>query len=425
MPIEIVILITLSCVCALGILWNLRQLAQIQQASAVQVVKTEQWQQQVQQPVQQILETLRLTENETKLQQAALQEAILKQVHDGQLKVMQMTQDQLLKGMSEIRQQITNTLQQNTQFIGQRVDKLTQQTDLRLKEINKQVEKRLTEGLEKTTATFTNIIKRLTIIDEAQKKITELSSNVVSLQAILDDKRSRGTFGEVQLNTLIRNMIPANHYAFQHTLSNNKRVDCILFLPDPSGNIPIDSKFPLESYRKIQDKSLGDSDHRTAEQTFRQDIRKHIHDISSKYILPGETADGAVMFIPAEAVFAEIHANFPELVDLAHRHKVWMVSPTTLMAVLTTARAVLKDEATREQVHVIQEHLHHLAKDFSRFEKRMDNLSKHINQASEDVSAVHTSAKKITSRFTKIEQVQLQTDDAPALAALTDDTVTT
>ena len=285
----------------------------------------------------------------------------------------------------------------------------------RLSDISGQVEQRLNKGFEKTTETFTDVVKRLALIDEAQKRITELSSNVVSLQEVLTDKRSRGAFGEVQMAGLISNIMPEGSYALQHTLSNSTRVDCMMFLPEPSGHIAIDSKFPLDSFQKMMDNEATDIDRVKAEKQFRLDIKKHIKDISEKYIIEGETADGAIMFIPAEAVFAEIHAHQPKLVDEAQRARVWMVSPTTLMAILTTARAVLKDSATRKQVHVIQEHLINLSKDFDRFRKRMDNLSKHIQQANKDVEEVNVSATKISSRFEKIEKVEIKQEDAELL----------
>ena len=253
-------------------------------------------------------------------------------------------------------------------------------------------------------------MKRLTIIDQAQQKITELSSNVVGLQDILNDKRSRGAFGEIQLNSLIRNVIPDGHFSLQHTLSNGKRVDCLLFLPDPTGNIAIDAKFPLESFKQLQASNRSSQQQHTLEQQFRNDIKKHIQDIASKYIISEETSDGAMMFIPAESVFAEIHAHYPEIIELAQKSRVWLVSPTTMMAVLTTARAVLKDAATRKQVHIIQQHLNALGTDFSRFQARMDNLARHINQAQQDVEQVHVSSKKISSRFNKIEQVELSSE---------------
>jgi DNA recombination protein RmuC len=285
----------------------------------------------------------------------------------------------------------------------------------RLNDISGQVEHRLNKGFEKTTETFTDVVKRLALIDEAQKRITELSSNVVSLQEVLTDKRSRGAFGEVQMAGLISNVMPEGSYALQHTLSNSTRVDCMMFLPEPTGHIAIDSKFPLDSFQKMMDNDATDADRLSAEKQFRLDIKKHIKDISEKYIIEGETADGAIMFIPAEAVFAEIHAHQPKLVDEAQRARVWMVSPTTLMAILTTARAVLKDSATRKQVHVIQEHLINLSKDFDRFRKRMDNLSKHIQQANKDVEEVNISATKISGRFEKIEKVEIKKESVEML----------
>jgi len=328
-----------------------------------------------------------------------------------QINSLKLLQDSLQKGMTDVRTQLTESLKLNADTIDKRVDKLTQTTDQRLKDISGQVEKRLEKGFEKTTAIFTDVIHRLAKIDSAQKKITELSSNVVSLQEILADKRSRGAFGEVQLSSLIHNMLPEQNFALQHTLSNNKRVDCMLFLPDPTGHVAIDAKFPLENYQALMNCEPIDPARKQLERQFKTDIKKHIEDIASKYIIPGETADGAVMFIPAEAVFAEIHAHYPDLVEYAHKTRVWLVSPTTMMAILTTARAVVKDAATRQQVHIIQEHLVGLSRDFDRFQKRMDDLSRHINLAHHDVEQVHKSSKKITSRFSKIEKVELHPSD--------------
>ncbi len=332
-----------------------------------------------------------------------------------QLEAMKAQQEALQSGMSEVRKQVAEALVLHADSLGKRVEGLTESTDQRLKEISGQVEKRLSEGFEKTTETFTQVLTHLTRIDEAQKKITELSSNVVSLQEVLSDKRSRGAFGEVQLSALVRNVMPESGFSLQHTLSNGKRADCVLFLPDPTGNVVIDAKFPLETYQRLQDDQQPKSERGRMQRQFRQDIKKHIEDIAAKYIIPGETADGAVMFIPAEAVFAEIHAHFPDLVEAAYRKRVWLVSPTTMMAILTTARAVLKDAATREQVHIIQQHLRELSKDFDRFQSRMEKLASHISQAHTDVSNVNISARKITSRFVKIEKVDLEDEAGPDL----------
>jgi len=314
----------------------------------------------------------------------------------------------LREDVDGVRVKVDESLEKNARQLGERVKELIESNEKRLGEISGKVEERLERGFEKTTTVFADVLKRLALIDKAQEKIAELSGNVVSLQEVLSDKRSRGAFGEVQLSALVSNMMPDNSYSLQHTFDNGVRADCVLFLPEPTGTICIDSKFPLESYQRMTDTTLGDADRKNAEQQFRQDIKKHIKDISSKYIIPGETSDGAVMFIPAEAVFAEIHGHYPELVEEAQRARVWLASPTTMMAVLTTSRAVLKDAATRKQIHIIQEHLVALSKDFGRFQERMDKLAVHIDQANRDVADVNKSARKITSRFTKIEQVELE-----------------
>ncbi len=331
----------------------------------------------------------------------------LKDARDDQGKTHVELLRSLQAGSTALGTQVQRVLGQYFELLNKRVEGLTQTTDQQLKEIGGQVEKRLTEGFEKTTATFADILKRLALIDEAQKRITELSTSVVSLQEVLSDKRARGAFGEVQLSQLVRNMLPENAFALQYAVAPDARVDCILFLPEPTGNVPIDAKFPLESYRRLADPKLGEVDRKLAERQFKQDVRKHVRDIASKYIVPGKTAHGAVMFVPAEAVFAEIHARHAEVVEEAQGLNVWITSPTTLMAILTTARAVLKDDATRAQVHVIQEHLARLGEDFGRFRKRMENLATHIRQAKEDVDEVNVSADKIASRFEKIERAEL------------------
>jgi len=344
-------------------------------------------------------------------EQGEKQQALLQQHHlqfsQNQTKSVEQLTSILSKQAQQSREEQANSLKANTEQLNSAMDKLSKATDERLQQISEQVEKRLADGFDKTTKTFNDILKRLALIDDAQKKITELSSNVVSLQEVLADKRSRGAFGEVQLTALIRNVIPEKHFKLQHTLSNGKIADCLLLLPEPTGNVVVDAKFPLESYRKMTELNIGESDRKLAERQFKQDIKKHINDISDKYLIEKETSDGALMFLPAEAIFAEIHGHYPELVEYANDKRVWIVSPTTLMAILTTARAVIKDKATQEQVHIIQAHLSELSKDFSRFRTRFDNLAKHIDQAAVDVKQIHTSAGKISNRFEKIEQVNI------------------
>lgn len=307
--------------------------------------------------------------------------------------------------------QLHDILSHSTKQLHDQFQSLGQSTERHMLAINQSIETRLSKGFEKTNETFTQIVQRLAIIDDAQRKITDLSKNVINLQDILRDKRSRGAFGEIQLKALVSNLLPAKTYAFQHTLSTGTRADCLLFLPPPTSHIVIDSKFPLENYQKMLDFDENMQKKSELSKLFKQDVKKHIQDINTKYIVPNETADGAIMFIPAEAVFAEIHAHHSDLVELSYQKKVWMASPTTLMAILTTAQSVIKDDATRQQIHVIQKHLKLLAQDFTRFEKRMDNLTKHLQQANVDAEQVHTSAKKIANKFNLIEQVELSHTD--------------
>ena len=291
---------------------------------------------------------------------------------------------------------------------------LNTKIDARLGEIAGKVNERLDEGFKKTNETFVNVMTRLATIDEAQKKIDSLTGSVISLQELLGDKRARGAFGEVQLEGLVRNVLPTSAFEMQATLSNGTRVDCVLRLPPPTGMVPVDSKFPLENYHRMFEPSTNDVERALAQKQFRLDIKKHVDDIARKYIIPHETADGAVMFVPAEAVFAEIHAHHAETVEYAMAKRVWIVSPTTLMAVLNTARAVLKDVETRQQIHVIKSELAKLEQDFTRFDERMRKLAEHVRQAHEDAQQVQISGKKIFQRFKQIESVQLDEESEPA-----------
>lgn len=326
------------------------------------------------------------------------------------VKLSTMLAEQSTREMEQINLALIRTSQQLTQAVAE----LTKTADGRLAEISGKVNERLEEGFKKTNETFTSVMARLATIDEAQKKIDGLTTNVVSLQELLGDKRSRGAFGEVQLEHLIRNVLPTQVYEFQATLSNGTRADCILRLPEPTGTVAVDAKFPLENYHRMFEAGI---DRTLASRAFKNDIKKHIDDISSKYIIPNETADGAVMFVPAEAVFAEIHAYHPELVQHAMTRRVWIVSPTTLMAVLNTARAVIKDVETRKQVHIIKEALGKLGQEFNRFDDRMKKLATHIRQAHDDVQQVSITSEKISKRFIEIEQVKLEgeSQEEPAL----------
>ncbi len=318
------------------------------------------------------------------------------------------------------QEMLQTTLAAVTQQLTARVETLSGKVDERLDQISGKVSERLEEGFKKTNETFTNVMARLATIDEAQKKIDGLTTNVVSLQELLGDKRSRGAFGEVQLEALVANILPNQTYAIQHTLSNGLRVDCAIFLPAPTGTVAVDAKFPLENYHRMFASGITTAERSIVERQFKNDIKNHVDAIGSKYILPGETSDGAVMFVPAEAVFAEIHAYHPEVVDYAMQRRVWIVSPTTLMAVLNTARAVMKDTETRQQIHIIKDELGKLGKDFARFDDRMKKLADHIRQANQDVTEIHVSSRKISDRFIQIERVELDAvESVPATESVT------
>ena len=343
---------------------------------------------------------------------------MLKTLEEKHIKMIESMNDSLNKLTDRLNLTLAEQGKIQGEIVRDTMDKATNQLknllNMRLQDIDSKVKESLEEGFKKTNDTFDRVMKQLSTIDEAQKKIDGLTTNIVSFQELLGDKKSRGAFGEVQLESLVRNALPPDAFSMQHTLSNGNRVDCVLFLPEPTGSVAIDSKFPLESYRKMLDSNLPTDEIKNAQKQFKLDIKKHIHDIASKYIIPNETSDGAVMFIPAEAVFAEIHAYHSDLVEEAMSQRVWLVSPTTLMAVLNTARAVLKDVETRKQVHIIKAELGRLGQEFERFDVRMKKLADNIRQAHEHAQDVHVTSQKISRRFSQIERVELK-DDPNAL----------
>lgn len=276
-----------------------------------------------------------------------------------------------------------------------------------------QVAKNVSEGLQqntvKTNETLADLRERLAKIDVAQQKISALSEQVVSLQEVLSNKQARGAFGEIQLNDLVTSALPPSAYEFQVILTNQKRADCVLKLPNPPGLIVIDSKFPLESYHALRVAS-NDREKLEAERFFKASVLKHIKDISEKYIVAGETAESALMFLPSEAIYAELHANFPDVVEASYRSKVWIVSPTTLMATLNTVRAILKDAKMREQAGVIQKEVGVLIDDIGRLDGRIESLSRHFKQANEDIDGIKISSGKIARRIQRIEDIQLGED---------------
>ncbi|MCK9991748.1 MAG: DNA recombination protein RmuC [Alphaproteobacteria bacterium] len=281
----------------------------------------------------------------------------------------------------------------------------------RLDAMGKRVGDSLIESTEKTSQTMTDLQKRLVLIDEAQRNLTDLSSQVVSLQDILSNKQARGAFGEVQLGDMVRDMLPPAAYQLQAQLSNGKRADCLINLPNPPGSIAVDSKFPLEAYRALRE-ARDDAARVLAARAFVTDVRKHVDDISARYIVPGETAEMAIMFLPSEAVYAELHANFPQVVEYGHKGRVFIVSPSTMWATLHTMRAILKDVRMREQAGVIQKEVMEIFEDVNRLRTRTANLRKHFGNVESDVRDIEISADKIIRRADRIREVQISDDDA-------------
>ena len=287
---------------------------------------------------------------------------------------------------------------------------LNRKIEGRLDLMNAKVEERLAKGFEETTKTFGSVLERLGKIDEAQKKIEALSSNVVSLQDILTDKKSRGIFGEVQLYQILASVFGEKNdrtYQKQYKLSNNTMVDAMLFTSEPIGNIAIDSKFPLENYRKMYDSELTNEERINARKEFVGNLKKHIDDISEKYIIRNETSDQAIMFLPAEAIFAEINAYHTDVIDYAYRKNVRIASPTTLVSVLTTIQMILTNIEREKYASVIQEELGKLHEEFGRYEKRWKALEKDIEKVTKDVKEITTTSNKISKRFTEISNVNM------------------
>lgn len=347
--------------------------------------------------------------------------SMLTDLHGGLAQQSERVTSRLSEELGQTRENLHRLQLQLAASLGETTDKLNARIDQRLEQISGKVNERLDEGFKKTNDTFVSVMQRLATIDEAQKKIETLTGSVVTLQDLLGNKQARGAFGEVQLEALVRNMLPTTAYEMQFTLPNGSRVDCALRLPEPTGMICVDSKFPLDNYRRMVARDANDVERALAQRQFRADVKKHVDDIATKYIVPEVTSNGAVMFVPAEAVFAEIYANHAELVEHAIAQRVWIVSPTTLMAVLNTARAVLKDVETRKQIHVIREALARLAVEFGRFDDRLNDLAKHIRQAGEDVEKIQITGSKISQQFQRIESAELEPPEGTQLKLVGDD----
>lgn len=311
--------------------------------------------------------------------------------------------DNTSKFINESNNKLTESL--NNNFIS-----LNSKISESLDKINMRVEERLNEGFEKTNKTFINILERLSKIDEAQKKIDSLSSNIISLQDVLTDKKSRGTFGEVQLNHILISVFGEKNdkiFEIQKKLSNDTLADAVLYIPEPVGMISIDSKFPLENYQRMIDKNITELEKKQFEKDFKTNVKKHINDIAQKYIIHGQTSEQAIMFIPAEAIFAEINAYHQDLIDYAGAKKVWMASPTTLMSVLSTVQVVLRNMEREKYAGIIHEELNKLGKEFKRYKNRWDLLAKDIKRVYDDVDNINITSSKIEKKFENISKVEI------------------
>ncbi len=295
--------------------------------------------------------------------------------------------------------------------INEDFNNLNERIEVRLNLINDKVNERLDQNFEKTNKTFQNVLERLSKIDEAQKKIDTLSSDIVSLQSVLTDKKSRGIFGEVNLKHIMENVFGENNskiYELQHTFDNGFIADCVLFAPEPLGVIAIDSKFPLENYQIMVDKNNSEMVRKEALKSFKNDMKKHIDAIASKYIIPGVTNDQAILFLPAEAIFAEINAYHQDIIDYSYKKKVWITSPTTLISTLTTLQLIIKNIERDKYASIIHQELKLLDEEFVRYKDRWDKLYRSIETVSKDVKDIHTTTDKITKRFNSINQVEME-----------------
>ena len=307
------------------------------------------------------------------------------------------------KEIGEFKYGFSKVLTQDFELLNERIEK-------KLTLINDRVNERLDQNFEKSNKTFMNVLERLNKIDEAQKKIDSLNGEIVSLQSVLTDKKTRGTFGEVNLEYILNNAFGSNKngiYKTQVKLSTGVIADAILYAPAPLGTIAIDSKFPLENYQRMTDKTKTKEEREYHEKLFVQDVKKHINDISEKYIIPGETTDEAIMFLPAEALFAEINAYHPELLNFAYNKRVWIAGPTTLISTVSIISMILKNMERDKYAKVIHEELNKLSIEFSRYKDRWDKLARTVKSVNQSIDELHTTSEKITKRFDSINSVDL------------------
>jgi DNA recombination protein RmuC len=328
---------------------------------------------------------------------------------------------QRVQGLSDGQHQLSGGLTHVAEAQSKAQTNMLHLMEKRLAQVQEQMNENLHGSARRTAQSLGELQQRLTAIDKAQENITKLSGDVLTLQDILSNKQTRGAFGEIQLHDIVSKALPSDSYTLQSTLSNGKRADCLIHLPNPPGPICIDSKFPLEAYEALRN-AADDRQVQEAARFLKTSVRKHIKDIAEKYILDGETADGALMFLPSEAVYAELHANFPELVREGFEARVWIVSPTTCMATLNTMRAILKDARMREQAGAIRRELGLLFADVDRLGNRVENLDRHFHQAAKDISEIKISADKAGRRAKRLDNFdfeELAPETEPTIVKLT------
>ena len=320
------------------------------------------------------------------------------------------------EGITNLKAQLEFMAQQSAISQTQMAEQMRNQEALlskRLEESLGNMSERLSQNLNKQTQSthdnLKSLAERLAVIDAASQQITTLTTQVSSLQNILSNKTERGAFGEVQLENLVRNVLPPNAYEFQHQLSNGKRADCVLRLPNPPGDIVIDAKFPLEAWQSLQN-ATTEAEKAAARKALGLAVKGHVKDIQKKYILAGETAESACLFLPSEAVYAELHANMQSIIEDSYKARVWIVSPTTMMATLNTVRAILRDARMREQTALIQAEIIKLIEDVVRLDKRVESLGRHFGQAQKDIDDIRTSTGKITKRGERIGEFDVIED---------------
>ena len=312
-----------------------------------------------------------------------------------------------IQKLSEGQERLTGGLQTVSEAQAKAQLSLINMMEERLSKVQLQMNENLSHSSRRTAQSLGDLQQRLATIDKAQEKITKLSGDVLSLQDILSNKQTRGAFGEIQLTDIVSKALPSDGFDLQATLSNGRRADCLIKLPNPPGPIVIDSKFPLEAYEALRNAS-SEVETSAAVRLFKTSVRKHIKDISERYIIEGETADGAILFLPSEAVYAELHANYSEIVREGFSARVWIVSPTTCMATLNTMRAILKDARMREQAGAIRNELTSLYQDVDRLGVRVESLDRHFNQAAKDISDIKISADKAGRRAKRLDNFDFE-----------------